>query len=123
MINCWQFDIDKRNKRWYNMSRKKGHDTFSQGKNKRGDIHVGFVGEPKTNFDTYHKTKGHFIRRRKFGDDGYAIKDYDMADDHKSYDHVHDISRDKGRNPLDRYPNKKEKSEIRKAKKKRRFWK
>lgn len=105
------------------MSRRmKGHKSFLRGKDKKGeDCHTSFFGPPNTNLDTYRKEDGRFIKRRKFGKDGYAVKDYDVADSHKRYDHVHDISRISGRNPEDRDPNKQEKREINKAKRKRRF--
>ena len=89
--------------------------TTDKGKN-------SFEGEPNTNRDYYRKEDGKFRRRRKFGKDGYAVKDYDAADNHKKHDHVHEITREGGRNPQDRKPNKKEEREIKKAKKKRRAW-
>ena len=53
---------------------------------------------------------------RKFGPDGYAIKDYDIADSHNSNDHVHDIKGNRVKKC--RSPSKKERREINKAKKK-----
>ena len=103
------------------MSKQRRHKSFYQGKGIRGDDHTSFEGEPNTNLDVYRKDDGRFIQRRKFGEDGFAVKDYDIQDEHKSYDHVHDINRD-GRESNDRLPNKKEKREIDKAKRKRRFW-
>lgn len=74
---------------------------------------------PLTFIDTYNIKTGKFRSRRKFGRDGWAYKDMDTADAHKPYDHVHDIYNGKrfgGRNP-----NKKERKELEKAKRKRRF--
>ncbi len=97
---------------------------FSKGKGFKSDSKkIGFEGVPNTNIDTYRKRDGRLHRRRKIGKDGYAIKDYDIADGHKEYDHVHDISRENGRNEKDRDPNPKELKEIEKAKRKRRFLK
>jgi len=101
------------------MSKKKGHIGFVVGKGVRGDVHVPMQGPPNTNMDRYRKNNGKFFSRRKFGPDGYAIKDYDVADAHKQQDHVHDI---RGKRIVtDRAPSKKERREINKAKKKRRF--
>ncbi|MBR2970479.1 MAG: hypothetical protein IKC48_01605 [Clostridia bacterium] len=74
---------------------------------------------PWTYLDTYNAKTGKFRSRRKFGSDGWAYKDMDTADNHKPYDHVHDIR--KGYRFDDRKPNKAEKKEFKKAKKKRRF--
>ncbi len=74
---------------------------------------------PRTHIDTYSTVTGMFRSRRKFGSDGWAYKDLDTADNHKPYDHVHDIH--KGKRFDDRKPNKAEKKEFKKAKKKRRF--
>ncbi len=74
---------------------------------------------PWSYLDTYHAETGKFRSRRKFGSDGWAYKDMDTADKHKPYDHVHDIHR--GKRLDDRKPNKIEKKEFKKAKRKRRF--
>ncbi len=74
---------------------------------------------PWSYLDTYNAETGKFRSRRKFGYDGWAYKDMDTADNHKPYDHVHDIHR--GKRFGDRKPNKAEKKEFKKAKKKRRF--
>lgn len=74
---------------------------------------------PLTHIDTYNAETGKFRSRRKFGSDGWAYKDLDTADNHKPYDHVHDIYR--GKRFADRKPNRVEKKELEKAKKKRRF--
>ena len=73
-------------------------------------------GAPNSNLDTYNKKDGTFSSRRKFGKDGKAKKDHDVADHHKKDDHVHDI-KGKNRDALDRQPTKKEQREINKAKK------
>ena len=74
---------------------------------------------PWTYIDTYNAETGRFRSRRKFGKDGWAYKDLDIADQHKPFDHVHDIN--KGNRFTARNPNKSEKKEFQKAKKKRRF--
>lgn len=74
---------------------------------------------PRTNIDTYNVDTGRFRSRRKFGMDGWAYKDLDTPDNHKPYDHVHDIQ--KGRRLPDRKPTRQEYEELEKAKKKRRF--
>lgn len=76
---------------------------------------------PWTYLDTYNAESGKFRSRRKFGSDGWAYKDMDTPDEHKPYDHVHDIN--KGQRASDRRPNKQERKEFEKAKKKRRFLK
>lgn len=78
-------------------------------------------GAPNTNLDTYGKEDGRLRNRRKYGKDGFAVKDYDIADKHKPYDHVHGFSGNE-RIKKDRKPDKKERREIEKAKRKRRFW-
>ncbi len=96
--------------------------SFHLSKGKKTDKRIKpLKGEPNTNLDTYGKEDGRLRNRRKFGKDGNAIKDYDIADKHKPYDHVHDF-KGKEREKKDREPNKKERREIKKAKKKRRFW-
>lgn len=74
---------------------------------------------PLTYIDTYNIETGLFRSRRKFGYDGWAYKDMDTADEHKKYDHIHDIN--KGNRSHDRKPNKQELQEFKKLKKKRRF--
>ena len=108
------------------MSGKKKVDTkkFHVGKGipKNDRRQTPMQGAPNSNLDTYNKKDGTFSGRRKFGKDGKAKKDYDVSDNHKKYDHVHDI-KGKKRDSVDRRPTKKEQREIDKAKKKRRFWK
>lgn len=105
------------------MSKKKKYPLFHVGKNipKNDKRNTPFVGEPNTNLDTYDKRTGKLHQRRKFGRDGNAYVDLDVADDHKSYDHAHDIHNRICRQK-DRQLNKKEKRELNKAKRKRRFW-
>ena len=105
------------------MSRKKKYPLFHVGKNipKNDKLNTPFVGEPHTNLDTYDKRTGKLHRRRKFGDDGSAYVDLDVADHHKPYDHAHDIH-NRVRTSNDRQLHKKEKRELNKAKRKRRFW-
>ncbi len=107
------------------MSRKgKGNKYFRVGKNvpKNDSMLKPMKGEPNSNLDTYHKESGKFYSRRKYGKDGYAVKDMDVAEKTKPYDHVHDISYN-DRPHEDRKPTKQEQREMDKAKKKRRFWK
>ncbi len=102
------------------MSRKP-YKQFYQGKDvkKTPFLHKPMKWLPWSYIDTYNAKSGRFRSRRKFGSDGWAYKDLDTADDHKPYDHVHDIH--KGHRFDDRKPNKAEKKEFKKAKKKRRF--
>ena len=74
---------------------------------------------PWTYLDTYNAETGNFRSRRKFGHDGWAYKDMDTADEKHPRDHIHDIH--KGNRFDARNPNKSEKQEFKKAKKKRRF--
>ncbi len=75
---------------------------------------------PRSYIDTYNVETGRFRSRRKFGSDGWAYKDMDTADEKHPRDHVHDIDHGyRSKNPRD--PNKTEKKEFEKAKKKRRF--
>ena len=74
---------------------------------------------PWTYLDTYNAETGKFRSRRKYGYDGWAYKDMDTADNHKPYDHIHEIYH--GHRLNDRDPNKSERREFKRAKKKRRF--
>ncbi len=105
------------------MSRKRKNNQFYWSKDvpKTDNGRKPFVGSPNSNMDTYDKKDGRFSSRRRFGNDGYAVKDLDIADSHKSYDHVHEITYNY-RSLDDRKPSKQEQREINKAKKKRRFW-
>ena len=73
--------------------------------------------------DTYDKRNGKFHSRRKFDSNGNAFVDYDVADNHKSYDHKHNIVGNIRFTKDNPNLSKKEKRELRKAKKKRRFFK
>ena len=91
-----------------------------KGISKTDDTRSPLEGAPNSNIDFYRKADGKFHRRRKIGKFGYAVKDYDMPDLHKSAILVHEY------NGLlrgeDRVPTKRELREINKANKKRRFW-
>lgn len=101
--------------------KKKAYKQFHQGKGiaKTSSGHKPMQWISSSYLDTYNAETGKFRSRRKFGSDGWAHKDMDVADHHKPYDHVHDIHR--GKRFEDRKPNKQEKKEFQKAKKKRRF--
>lgn len=79
-------------------------------------------GEPNSNIDFYETKNGKFHRRRKIGYDGRAYVDLDVADITHKEDHANDYLSD-GRRCVPRILTKKEKKELNKAKKKRRFWK
>ena len=102
------------------MSRKP-YKQFHHGKGvkKTPFLHKPMKWLPWSYIDSYNAQNGSFRSRRKFGADGWAYKDLDTPDDHKPYDHVHDIQ--KGKRAPDRKPNKQERKELEKAKKKRRF--
>ena len=106
------------------MTRKKKVATklFQVGKNRRTDeAHSPLVGEPNTNLDFYEKKTGIFRGRRKFGLDGKASKDLDKRhSSHGNYDHAHDY--DGFIRGKERALTIKEKREMKKASKKRRFW-
>ena len=105
------------------MSRKVKFNFFFVGKDYRTDKRLtSLKGPANTNIDKYDKRTGKFVSRRKFNKFGIAIKDMDVPDSHKSYDHIHDIV-GSYRNIIDRRPTKKEQKEINKARNKRRFWK
>ena len=106
------------------MGKKKKVETkiFQQGKGRKTDeLRSPLVGPPNTNLDFYDKKTGKFIGRRKFGYDGKANKDLDKKhDSHGKTDHAHDY---KGKSRGDERPlTSKEKREVYKASKKRRFW-
>lgn len=105
------------------MSKKKSNPLFHHGKNipKTDSPITPMKGEPNTNLDKYGKRDGKLRSRRKFGGDGNAVKDLDVAHKHNPQDHAHDIKNKErsGGRPL----TKKEAKEFQKAKKKRRFWK
>ena len=74
---------------------------------------------PESYLDTYNAKTGTFRSRRKFGIDGWAYADMDTADEKHPYNHIHKIN--KGNRFAARKPNKTEKKEFKKVKKKRRF--
>lgn len=104
------------------MSRKKTTNYFHIGKNisKNDSLLTPMHGYSNTNFDTYHKESGKIKSRRKFDNNGDFLKDLDVADKHKPYDHVHENIA--GKRGSDRSPDKKEKKEFYKIKRKRKFW-
>ena len=78
-------------------------------------------GEPNTNLDTYNKLDGKIQNRKKYGKDGFATKDLSVGHyDHNKDDHAHDYKDKKRSNRRDLTV--KEKRELEKAKRKRRFW-
>lgn len=99
----------------------KSYKKFYQGKGikKTPYLHKPMKWFPLSYIDSYNTKSGRFRSRRKFGADGWAYKDMDTADEHKPYDHIHDIHN--GTRFDDRKPNEAEKAEFKKAKKKRRF--
>lgn len=101
---------------------KKSYKQFFHGKNfhKTDKQHKPIKWDPNTYIDTYNAETGKFRSRRKFGKDGWAYKDMDTADSHRPYDHIHDW-KGKQRAKEPRNPNKQEKAEMKKAKRKRRF--
>ena len=76
---------------------------------------------PWTYLDTYNSQNGRFRSRRKYGYQGFAYKDMDTADEVHPHDHIHEI-KDGIRSKTIRLPNKSERAEFYKAKKKRRFF-
>lgn len=106
------------------MTRKKKIVTkiFQQGKGRKSDeLHSPIIGPANTNLDFYDKKTGKFISRRKFGQDGTARKDYDKKhSSHGNNDHAHDYAgKQRGK---ERPLTVKEKREVDKASRKRRFW-
>ena len=105
------------------MGKKKIPKIFHIGKGiKKNDSgRIPIKGEPNSNLDTYIKKTGRFSSRRKFGSDGFAVKDYDARHDHYPFPHLHDFDGTE-RSKVHRAPQKKEKREFEKAMKKRRLW-
>lgn len=102
--------------------KKKTTKVFYIGKNIRSDSRLTPIkGEPNTNLDIYGKSDGKLRTRKKYGKDGFAIRDLDVGHyNHNKGDHAHDyhgVFRSEKRSL-----SKKEKSELKKAKRKRRFW-
>lgn len=106
------------------MSGKKKVDskTFHLGKGFKTDSKRTSVrGFPNTNLDTYNKNDGKLRGRKKYGADGFAVKDLNVGHyDHNKEDHAHDYHGTKRSEK--RSLTKKEQRELDKAKKKRRFW-
>lgn len=108
------------------MSRKRINQEFHIGKNisKNDAGRKSLSGASSSNLDTYNKYSGKFVSRRKYNQEGKAYVDIDVAHKSDGYDHAHDIDvtkvppRSKEHRPL----SKKERREINKAKRKRRFW-
>ena len=100
-----------------------GHKFFFHGKDypKSNLKNKPLQGAPNSFLDTYSVKSGRFVSRRKFGADGLAYKDLDVADNHRPYDHVHKIHGTK-RSINPDHPNKQERLEFKKAKKKRSFF-
>lgn len=100
----------------------KSYKQFFHGKDlhKTNCTHNPIKWKANTYIDTYNAQTGKFRSRRKFGKDGWVYKDMDTADEHRPYDHIHDWN-NKQRAKVPRKPNKQEASELKKAKKKRRF--
>ncbi len=107
------------------MSRKSKEKFFKIGKDLKSDSHLKpLKGVPNTNLDTYKKSDGKIYSRRKFDKSGIAFVDLDIAhNSHNKSDHAHDIDiKLKIPRLKERELTKKEKKELNKAKKKRRFW-
>lgn len=109
------------------MSRKQKFNFFHLFKGgKSTERQTPLHGAPNTNLDTYDKRNGRFRSRRKFGQNGDAYVDLDTG--HKrgaNYDHAHDIDvcKEEPRSNIHRDLTRKERRELNKAKRKRRFWK
>lgn len=80
-------------------------------------------GHPNTNIDRYRKNDGKFISRRKIDNHGNACIDLDIGHN-GGVDHVHYIDTNKTppRSTEHAKPTKKQAAELKKAKKKRKFW-
>ena len=124
-MSCYNYiardNLDFTKKEVYNMS-KKPYKQFHQGKgfSKTRYTSKPFQWKPFSFIDSYNAETGKFRSRRKYGEDGWAYKDMDVADEKHPRDHIHDIQYGK-RSKIRRDPNKQEKAEFEKAKKKRRF--
>ena len=105
------------------MGKRKQNNTYYHGKGipKTKGGRWPFEGAPGTNVDKRNVRDGSLVTRRKIGQDGRAYKDLDAAyEKHKPYDHVHDIVGTL--RSEERSPDKKEKREFKKAKRKRKIW-
>ena len=101
----------------------KQYKKFHHGKNlsKTDKSSIPLKGEPNTYIDSYHKKTGKFASRRKINGQGNAYVDLDVADHHKNYDHAHDLVKKETFHDKDRPLTPKERKELKKAKRKRRF--
>ena len=103
---------------------KKEYNRYTVGKNypKNTSSRTPICGAPNSNLDTYDRSTGMLVQRRKFGRDGYAERDLDRA--HPSHrvkkDHAHDYP-GRSRGP-ERPMSSQEKREFGKASRKRRFY-
>ena len=77
--------------------------------------------EANSFIDSYVKKNGKFASRRKFDATGNAYVDLDAGHKHRPYDHAHDLINVKDFHKDYRDPTKREKKELAKAKRKRRF--
>ena len=102
-------------------NKKKSNVIYQKGKGfKKVDSRSSIVGEPNTNVDFYDIQTGNLVMRRKINDKGVAQKDLDKGHKTHNYqDHAHDYYDKKRGN--ERPLSKKEKRELKKASKKRRF--
>lgn len=96
---------------------------FKGGKNDKRETPLH--GAPNTNLDTYDKRNGSFKSRRKYGNNGNAYVDLNVKHKPNENDHAHDIdiNKNKPRSDEHRKLTRKERRELNKAKRKRRFWK
>lgn len=97
--------------------------SFYQGKgiSKNDKSAKPLRAESNTFVDTYDKKTGIFKSRRKYNGQGNAYRDLDVGHEHRPFDHVHDFSTREDIHKNFRLPDKREKTELKKAKRKRRF--
>ncbi len=104
------------------MSRNRVNNQFYVGKGYKSDKgRKPTTGAPNSNTDTYNKKDGKFKTRRRYGSDGYPVKDLDIKHNENESDHVHKwtgIHRGEHESL-----SKSERRELNKAKRKRRFLK
>ena len=94
-----------------------------KGKPKTNERLTEFEGEPNSNMDKYDMRNGKFVSRRKFNNEGKAYIDLDVATPVHNFDHAHDIDADKQSRSFPREElSRKERRELRKAKRKRKGW-
>ena len=101
----------------------KRYEKFYHGKGiSKNDISSKpLCAEPNSYIDSYVKKNGKFASRRKFNNKGKAYIDLDTGHNHRPFDHVHDLISVHDFHKDYRLPTKREKRELKKAKKKRRF--